>query len=66
MVIRTKIGQTPPTRIAKPTLKAMARPSRFIQTPRARPMLVIRAPWARIVAIDQEDGKKVDAQRDVM
>ena len=46
----TRIGQPAPTITANPTLRAIARLCRAIQTASARPTLAIKAPWTRIVA----------------
>ena len=44
-------------RTNSPTLKAIARLCRLIHTASASPMLVIKAPWARIVAINTRTPK---------
>ena len=53
----TRIGQPAPTITASPTLTAIARLWRAIQTASARPTLAIKAPWARIVAISRQAPK---------
>ena len=50
-MLRYTIGQPTVTKRTRPTLAAIARDRRRIQTPRAAPRLTNAAPWTRTVTV---------------